>query len=285
MSVNDLSGAALAASDGRAGIWRQWLAPLMAASDGLMVFSLVYLAATVYNFAFYDTFVARGRTLELAMMLATLFVFINLMRGRYQITNYLTLRGQMTSAFVVWNITMVAFLVLLFLAKIAGHYSRAVILATYLTGIPVIALSRSLIVRLVVSSSRTGRIAAERVFLIGREAHVMDFVGRHKPWQVGVAIVDVAFLKSAGPVQPGGAGWRPRRGGVELPHEAARRGLHRPALVRPGDHRCLRRRLHQPARRDPSRARADHGALRPAPYRPYRIAHQPAPDPPAVIAG
>lgn len=199
MSVNDLSGAALAASDGRAGIWRQWLAPLMAASDGLMVFSLVYLAATVYNFAFYDIFVARGRTLELAMMLATLFVFINLMRGRYQITNYLTLRGQMTSAFVVWNITMVAFLVLLFLAKIAGHYSRAVILATYLTGIPVIALSRSLIVRLVVSSSRTGRIAAERVFLIGREAHVMDFVGRHKPWQVGVAIVDVAFLKSAGP--------------------------------------------------------------------------------------
>ena len=197
MSVNDLHGTLLAAPESRPRLWRYWLAPLMAASDGVVVAALVYLASTTYALSMYGLLRPDRATPELAAMLATLFVFINLMRGRYQIGNYLSARGQIASAFGVWNITMVAFLVLLFLAKIADHYSRSVILATYLVGIPVISLSRSLIVHWVCANSKSGRITAERVFLIGWEDSVMSFVARHKPWHAGFALADVAFLKQS----------------------------------------------------------------------------------------
>jgi Undecaprenyl-phosphate glucose phosphotransferase len=42
-------------------------------------------------------------------------------------------------------------------------------------------------------------MTSERVFLIGREQDVMSFVARHQPWNVGFAIVDVAFLRSNDP--------------------------------------------------------------------------------------
>jgi len=195
MSVNGLGDIMLAVPARRSLIWRHWLGPLMAASDAAVVLSLVYLAATVYSLVEAGLAIPHGATPELAAMLAALFVFTNALRGRYRIENYLSARGQIASAFTVWNITMVAFLAVVVLAKIAEHYSRAVIVATYLTGIPVIALSRSLIVRLVANGSKTGRITAERVFLIGLEENVMSFVGRHKPWDSGFTIADVAFLR------------------------------------------------------------------------------------------
>lgn len=195
MSVNEFGETMLAVPERRSLIWRHWLGPLMAVSDAAVVLSLVYLAATVYSLVVAGLPIPHDATPELAAMLAALFVFTNALRGRYQIENYLSARGQVASAFAVWNITMVAFLALVVLAKIAEHYSRAVIIATYLTGIPVIALSRSLIVRLVSNGSKTGRITAERVFLIGREENVMSFVGRHKPWDAGLTITDVAFLR------------------------------------------------------------------------------------------
>ncbi|UZF94166.1 undecaprenyl-phosphate glucose phosphotransferase [Bosea sp. NBC_00550] len=197
MSVNNLDGALLATPQNHPRLWRYWLGPSTAASDALIVGTLVYAASVVYHLAVQNEFGIDGATPELAAMLTTIFVFINLMQGRYQLGNYLSPRGQIASAFVVWNITMVAFLALIFLAKIADHYSRTVILATYLAGIPVIALSRSLLVQWVAAGSKAGRITAERVFLIGREENVMSFVARHKPWHVGFAIVDVAFLRSS----------------------------------------------------------------------------------------
>lgn len=198
MSVNDMSGLPQALPDNRTGIWRLWLGPLTAASDAIVVAALVYAVSFAYHLGATGQSGVDRSTPELAAVLATLFIFVNLMRGRYQIGNYLSTRGQISSAFAVWNITLVVFVILLFLAKIADHYSRAVIVTTYLSGIPVIALSRSAVVRLVAAGSRAGRITAERAFLIGREANIMSFVSRHKPWHMGFAVTDVAFLKSSG---------------------------------------------------------------------------------------
>lgn len=198
MSVNDLGGMPQVLPYGRSGLGRVWFGPLTAVMDAAVVAALVYSVSFAYNLVANDAVGVHRSTPELATMLTALFVFVNLMRGRYQIANYLTTRGQIGSAFAVWNITIVAFLLLLFLAKIADHYSRAVLVATYLSGIPVIALFRSAVARLVAAGSRTGRITAERTFLIGREANIMSFVSRHKPWHMGFAVTDVAFLKSSG---------------------------------------------------------------------------------------
>jgi lipopolysaccharide/colanic/teichoic acid biosynthesis glycosyltransferase len=196
MTVNELNLTAGTAAEDRANAWRHWLWLVTAATDGLVVITIVGLVSLAYHLQAYGAVPADQVTLELATMLAAIFVFINAMRGRYQFANYLSTKGQIASAFSVWNMTMVAFIAILFLAKIADHYSRAVILASYLVGIPVIALARAAMVRTISIASKTGRITSERVFLIGREVDVMSFVARHQPWNVGFAIVDVAFLRS-----------------------------------------------------------------------------------------
>jgi len=197
MTVNELNLAAGAAAEDGANAWRHWLGLVTAATDALVVMATVGLVSLVYHLQAYGGVPADQTTLELATMLAAIFVFINAMRGRYQIANYLSTKGQIGSAFTVWNMTMVAFIAILFLTKTVEHYSRAVILASYLVGIPVIALARSGMVRTISLASKTGRITSERVFLIGREPDVMSFVSRHQPWNIGFAIVDVAFLRSA----------------------------------------------------------------------------------------
>lgn len=197
MTVNELNLAAGAAAEDGANAWRHWLGLVTAATDALVVMATVGLVSLVYHLQAYGGVPADQTTLELATMLAAIFVFINAMRGRYQIANYLSTKGQIGSAFTVWNMTMVAFIAILFLTKTVEHYSRAVILASYLVGIPVIALARSGMVRTISLASKTGRITSERVFLIGREPDVMSFVSRHQPWNIGFAIVEVAFLRSA----------------------------------------------------------------------------------------
>ncbi len=199
MSVNDLNYAAATAAEERANGWRHWIGLVTALVDALVIVATVALASTLYHLAAYGHVGSKQITLELALMISAIFVFTNLMRGRYQLGNYLSTKGQIAAAFTVWNITMVAFIAIVFMAKIVDHYSRAVVFVTYLAGIPLISLARSGIVRTISIASKTGRITAERVFLIGREAEVMSFASRHQPWNIGLSIVDVAFLRSNDP--------------------------------------------------------------------------------------
>ncbi|WP_439499731.1 undecaprenyl-phosphate glucose phosphotransferase [Bosea sp. (in: a-proteobacteria)] len=196
MSVNDLNYAAATATDERANAWRHWIGLVTALTDAVVVVAIVALASVTYHLQAYGHVGSYRITLELATMIASIFVFTNALRGRYQLSNYLSTKGQIASAFTVWNVTMVAFIAIVFLAKIVDHYSRAVVLVTYLTGIPLITLARSTVVRTISMASKTGRITSERVFLIGREPDVMSFVSRHQPWNIGFSIVDVAFLRS-----------------------------------------------------------------------------------------
>jgi Undecaprenyl-phosphate glucose phosphotransferase len=196
MTVNDVNYAVASAADERANALRHWIGLITALVDVVMVMAIVAGTSFAYHLYAYGHFGNDKITLELASMIAAIFVFINALRGRYQLANYLSTKGQIASAFTVWNMAMVAFIAFVFLAKIVDHYSRVVVIVTYLAGIPLVALARSAIVRAVSMASKTGRITSERVFLIGREAEVMSFVSRHQPWNVGFSIVDVAFLRS-----------------------------------------------------------------------------------------
>ncbi len=196
MTVNDLNYAAASGADERANSLRHWIGLITAVVDLVMVVGIVVGTSFAYHLYAYGDFGNDKITLKLASMIAAIFVFINALRGRYQLANYLSTKGQIASAFTVWNMAMVAFIAFVFLAKIVDQYSRAVVIATYFAGIPLVALARSAIVRAVSMASKTGRITSERVFLIGRESEVMSFVSRHQPWNIGFSIVDVAFLRS-----------------------------------------------------------------------------------------
>lgn len=196
MSVNNLDFATVSAGEESARGSRPWIGLMTAAIDAVVVVLVVAVVTVAYHLAAYGSIGDPRTGTELALMLASIFVFTNLLRGRYQLANYLSTKRQIASAFAAWNITLVAFIAIVFMAKIVDQYSRAVVLVTYLAGIPLISLARSAVVRAVSLASKTGRITAERVFIIGREPEVMSFVSRHQPWNMGFAIVDVAFLRS-----------------------------------------------------------------------------------------
>jgi Undecaprenyl-phosphate glucose phosphotransferase len=196
MSVNDLNYARATATEERANAWRHWIGLVTALIDAVVVLAIVAFASVAYHLLAYGHPGDRRITLELATMVSAIFVFTNVLKGRYQLGNYLSTKGQIAQAFTVWNVTMVAFIAIVFMAKIVDQYSRAVVFVTYLAGIPLISLARSGVVRTISMASKTGRITSERVFLIGREQDVMSFVSRHQPWNIGFAIVDVAFLRS-----------------------------------------------------------------------------------------
>ncbi len=187
----------IAGQDGRLR-WRYWLAPALAAVDVLMVWCTVFGASMAYHWIVYEHAGNFSLTMEIAALLSLVFLFTNVMQGRYKIGNYLTERGQMVEAFRVWNIALIAFLAVAFMAKQLDVYSRAVVLLSYLVGIPVIALARRSVTQAVTAASLSGRIATERVLIIGAEADVLSFVSRHRPWNVGFVIVDAVFLDLAG---------------------------------------------------------------------------------------
>lgn len=175
---------------------RHWIGPLTALIDAAMVLAIVAGTSVSYHLAVYGHMGDDQATVELAGLLTAIFLFTNLLRGRYKLANYLSTRGQVAAACTAWNVTMVAFLAILFLTKAFEDFSRGVIIATYLSGIPLLGLARSAAVHIVSSASRKGQIAAERIFVIGREEEVMSFAARRKASNAGFAIVDVAFLQA-----------------------------------------------------------------------------------------
>jgi Undecaprenyl-phosphate glucose phosphotransferase len=181
---------------------RYWLVPALAAVDMLMVWLTVQGSSALYHSAAYGHFGDFRLTSELSAFLAIIFLFTNVLQGRYRIANYLTPQGQIADAFKVWSIALIAFLAFAFMAKAIDNYSRAVVLISYLAGIPVIALARRKLAQAVSTASRAGRIATERVLIVGRENDVLGFVSRHRPWNVGFVIVDAAYLDIPGTDHP-----------------------------------------------------------------------------------
>ena len=194
MAVNELELTGFTPRSRGADGWRHWLWLMTLSADAVTVGVAVAVSSLSYHYIAHGSFGSGDVTLQLAFILVTLFIFINAVRGRYQLSNYISAKGQIASAVSVWNLTMVAFVTLLFMAKIADQFSRGAILVSYLAAVPGIALTRVGLSRSIATAAKTGRMTSERVFLIGREQDVMSFVARHQPWNVGFAIVDVAFL-------------------------------------------------------------------------------------------
>jgi Undecaprenyl-phosphate glucose phosphotransferase len=175
--------------------WRALLSVGMALVDAIAVLAIVAAASVGYHLAAYRHGGSFEVTLELAAFVSAIFVFTNLLQRRYRLTRYLTTKGQMVEAFNVWNVTMVAFIAVGFLAKVIDNYSRAVVLITYLAGIPLIAMVRWWVVKIISIASKTGRISAQRVLLIGHEADVTSFMTRHQPWNMGLMIEELVILR------------------------------------------------------------------------------------------
>jgi Undecaprenyl-phosphate glucose phosphotransferase len=122
------------------------------------------------------------------------FVVPNIMRGEYNIGSYLDFSGHMARSFQLWNIAFVAVIVLGFMTKTSMSFSRGTVVLFYAGGFMALSASRYLLVRLVQIGSKTGTVAARRIFLVGYEEEVMNFATRHQPWNLGMEIVGVQIV-------------------------------------------------------------------------------------------
>lgn len=196
-TVHDLKPLIVAVKAPAGPHWRALLGLGIALVDVVAVLGIVVAASVSYHLVAYRHPGGFDVTLELAVFLSAIFLFTNLLQRRYRLTRYLSTKGQMVEAFNVWNVTMVAFIAIGFLAKVVDNYSRAVVLITYLAGIPIIAFARWWVVKIISVASKTGRISAQRILLIGREADVTSFMTRHQPWNMGMMIQELVILREA----------------------------------------------------------------------------------------
>lgn len=173
---------------------RHLIGPVLALVDCLAVLTAIALTLTLQGLV--AAHISDPAATKQALMLAVIFFFTNLLRGRYQLDNHLSPKGQIGEAIWTWTIAMIALVSILFLSELSESNYRVSFLSFYVVGLPVIVLARAGLIRIVSFASRTGRITAQRIVLTGGKAEVMAFIDRHNPMQNGFSIADVALLRT-----------------------------------------------------------------------------------------
>ncbi len=132
--------------------------------------------------------------LRIGSVVALLVLIPNALRNEYQIGIYLDFSGHIRRCFQLWNVAIVAALVLGFLTKTSETFSRGTMILFYAGGLLSLVAVRYLLVRLTQIGAKTGTSPARRIFLVGFEQDVMAFASRHQPWNLGMEIAGVAIL-------------------------------------------------------------------------------------------
>jgi Undecaprenyl-phosphate glucose phosphotransferase len=135
--------------------------------------------------------------LQIGAVIALFTLIPNALRHEYAIGNFLVFSGHPGRIFQLWNIAFVAAIVLGFLTKTSMIFSRGTVVLFYAGGLVSMIASRYLLVRLVQIASKTGTVAARRIFLVGFEDEMMTFATRHQPWNLGMEIVGVSVIPKA----------------------------------------------------------------------------------------
>ncbi len=137
--------------------------------------------------------------LRIGSVVALLVLIPNALRNEYQIAAYLDFEGHARRCFQLWNVAIVAALVLGFLTKTSETFSRGTMILYYAGGLLSLVAVRYLMVRLTQIGAKTGTSPARRIFLVGLEQDVMAFASRHQPWNLGMEITGVAILPEGQP--------------------------------------------------------------------------------------
>jgi len=180
-------------------------------ADALVIVTISCVTGAIYHEVFYDDAGSLADFAEVGLAAALIFVLPGIVHGDYQLSHYLSFKPHLRRASTLWNITLLCLLMLGFLIKTTGDYSRGAIILFYLTGLPAILTLRYALVHAVLLGSKIGLVAAQRVFLIGRDEDINAFLRRYQPWDVGLQIVGTARLTPL----PAGATAAQRRQALE----------------------------------------------------------------------
>ncbi|MFN0194275.1 MAG: exopolysaccharide biosynthesis polyprenyl glycosylphosphotransferase [Aestuariivirga sp.] len=178
-------------------ILRSTLVAATAASDAAAVWSIATVSHVIAHLSLYGVIGNMLLAMQMAALLTFVFLFANLLRGRYQPTRFVSKRRQVWEALIAWNIAMVAFIAIGFLTRLLGDYSRATVVVTYFLGMPVLALTRPMLVGAISAVNKKHRFVSTRVIVVGRQVDVVPFVQRQKQQGSELIVEDVALLRDS----------------------------------------------------------------------------------------
>jgi Undecaprenyl-phosphate glucose phosphotransferase len=190
---------AISASEGvsrrnRAASARAYFSAFAALADAGLIFASALAVGWAYHLVALGQEPFNENLVQIGAVIGLFFVLPNAMRQEYAIGNFLDFRGHVRRSFQLWNVAFMAAIVLGFMTKTSMIFSRGTVGLFYIGGFVALAAGRYTLVRLVQIGSKTGVVAARRIFLVGFEDEVMAFATRHQPWNLGMQIVGARVI-------------------------------------------------------------------------------------------
>jgi Undecaprenyl-phosphate glucose phosphotransferase len=153
------------------------------------------LTGWLYHQGLFGTVTPTADLLRHGYVIALLFMLPITLRGEYTINRYLMIGGHLRQTFLLWNIAVLTAILLAFLTKTSAEVSRGTSILFYCCGFALILFLRLVLVRIVQAQARAGNVATRRIFLIGFEDDIRNFIERHKPWTQGLDVVSSAIIR------------------------------------------------------------------------------------------
>jgi len=173
---------------------RRRFGPLVAAADAVIILAVALVTGVAYHEAMFGSAGNLRNYLEFGGLVALFFCGANIARGTYVMANYITTKRHFSRTFALWNVTFLVVFTVTFLTKSGDIYSRGAVILFYAAGLTALGLVRIALIRHVVLAAKTGRMASQRVLLVGAEADVMAFARRYQPWNLGLQVVGMSTL-------------------------------------------------------------------------------------------
>jgi Undecaprenyl-phosphate glucose phosphotransferase len=178
----------------RAVVLRRVFGFLAAATDAAAILLLSIATGVLYHRVLYGDAGVVTNYVQVGLLTAWLYAIIGIYRCEYSVLTYLEFKRHPERIARFWNLAFVGLITLAFLTKTTDIHSRGWLILFYAGGIPTIIIVHALMVRAVVAGSDVGLLAAKRLFLVGSEQDIRDFVRHYRVWELGLEIAGAAHI-------------------------------------------------------------------------------------------
>jgi Undecaprenyl-phosphate glucose phosphotransferase len=195
MNIASHRGFEVGASARRTAFLRLLIAALAAATDAAAIVLISIGTGLLYHEILYGDVGPIPLYVQTGLVTAWLYVGINAYRLEYSVLTYLEFKRHPGKIVRNWNIAFIGLIVLSFLTKTIDAHSRGWLILFYVSGLATLILTHALFVRAIAAGNEVGLIATKRLFLVGAEAAIVDFVRRYRVRDIGLEIVGTANLR------------------------------------------------------------------------------------------
>ena len=169
----------------------------VAVADILAILAITLAAELGYHYVIVgEAFAGQiGRGLQLATLLALIIVLTNALREEYSIDALITRRPSLHRAASLWLVAWGAFLVVGFLSKTMGDFSRIVALTVFAAGLPFLLSVRTMMRTLVSRHVTPASASVARVHLVGFESDIARFYLNNEADALGMRVIGTSYLR------------------------------------------------------------------------------------------